>query len=99
MFLMILIVMQFPVSKESCFGFCNGRHVFNAFHFVGFASFKSKQCLFLVWIVLAIEDFILGKLNLSFWISEINPDNANLLYRATEITPDNCYSCRRKTSQ
>jgi len=42
---------------------------------------------------LAIEDFILGKLNLSFWVSEMNPNNANLLYRVTEITPDNCHPC------
>ena len=48
---------------------------------------------------LAIEDFILGKLNLSFWISEINPDNDNLLYRVTEIISDNCHSCWIKTSQ
>ena len=48
---------------------------------------------------LTIEDFLLGKLNLSFWISEINPDIDNLLYRVTQITPDNCHSCGPKTSQ
>jgi len=42
---------------------------------------------------LAIEDFILGKLNFSFWVSEINPDNANLLCGVTEITPDNYHLC------
>ena len=51
MFWMILIVTQVSSFKRILFKFRNGRHVFNAFHFVGFASFKSKQCLFLVWIV------------------------------------------------
>ena len=41
---------------------------------------------------LAIEDFILGKFNLSFLVPEINPDNANLLYIVKEINPDNCHS-------